>query len=127
MHLSGYPLSQIRLYSAMVGCMLLQLLRGRLLEAKNSCACSDEATGVHSVVGRFVYTSVVPWVETIRIPRAEGCRPLGGANVCNSWYHFNTSVNLEISRRQNSIQFTLHTGTKRIQDVNLTFSPMSPR
>jgi len=43
------------------------------------------------------YTSIVLWVETIRIPRAEGCGPPGGADVCNRGYHFNMlSMNLEI-------------------------------
>ena len=31
----------------------------------------------------FIYTSVLLWVETIRKPRVEGCRPPGGANAGN--------------------------------------------
>jgi len=42
------------------------------------------------VVGRFVYL-IVPWVETIRIPRASE-----GANVCVDRYHFSILTNLEI-------------------------------
>jgi len=41
-------------------------------------------------VGRFVYL-IVPWVETIRIPRASE-----GANVCVDRYHFSILTNLEI-------------------------------
>ena len=33
-----------------------------------------------TAVGRFVFLYVL-WVETIRIPRAYGCRPSGGASI----------------------------------------------
>jgi len=43
---------------------------------------------VSSLVGRFVYSSIVACrVETIRIPRAEGCERPGGANVRDDGYH----------------------------------------
>jgi len=45
------------------------------------------SASVLPVAGRFV-SSVVPWVETIRERRAEGCGLPGGAEVCNDWYRF---------------------------------------
>ena len=45
------------------------------------------------------YTSIVPRVQTIRIPRVEGSEPPGGANACNGWYHFKTTVTRAILSR----------------------------
>jgi len=38
------------------------------------------------------YSSIVPWVETIRIQHAEGCSPPDGANACSDGYHSNTFI-----------------------------------
>ena len=48
------------------------------------------------------YASIVLWVETIRLPRAEGGGPLGGADVCNNaGADFSTST---ISCKSHSIE-----------------------
>jgi len=52
-------------------------------------------------------TFPVSWVETIRVPRAEGRGPPGGADECNVNYHFNVSINWEIRQQQGCIQLTL--------------------
>jgi len=68
------------------------------------------------------YTSIVHWVETIRITHAEGRGRPGGANVRNHGYHFNMSINLKIREQQSCAQLTIR-GNTTIQDVNSAFSP----
>jgi len=57
------------------------------LSLHRSMSRSSDTTEHRPAPGRFVF-SIVHWVETIRITRAEGCRPLGGANLYNDRLFF---------------------------------------
>ena len=57
------------------------------LSLHRSMSRSSDTTEHRPAPGRFVF-SVVHWVETTRITRAEGGGPLGGANLYNDRLFF---------------------------------------
>ena len=66
-------------------------------------------------VRHFKRSNVLAWrsllvTETIRVTRAEGCRPPDGTDVYVTMdIDFNTSIKLEIGQQQSCIQFKLRT------------------
>jgi len=57
-------------------------------------ACGVNADGIVTLhwqyTGDVSYTCIVSGVEAIRIPRVEGCGPIGGADVCIDGFYINT-------------------------------------
>jgi len=73
-------------------------------------------------VSTVSYTSIVLRVETIRVPRADGCGSPGQvARICSDMYHKSMMMNVKIMQQE----MKLH--TVHFQDVQSAFRQTSPR